>query len=69
MTLRLWIVLASNKTFTELTHVYAQDEQHARELARSWLEKHAHLPEHELRECPHGFQFQFRRLPGTIEHQ
>lgn len=64
--LTLWIIKASNRKWVEITHVYASDEQHARERARNWIEAHPHLPEVEFKACPNGFQFARRWLPGKI---
>jgi hypothetical protein len=62
----LWIVKASNSKYGEITHVYARDEQHARERARNWVEVHPHLPEVQFKAYPHGFQIVRGRLPGMI---
>ena len=68
--LTLWLVSASNnKTFSEITHVYARCEAHAREIAREWLAQHAHLPYSTIRACPHGFQYGLTRLPGSMEEE
>jgi len=65
--LTLWIIFATNGKYTEITQVYARDEQHARERARSWLEAHPELPEYHCRPYPDGFQMARTRLPGTIK--
>ncbi len=65
--LTLWIIYSTNGKYTEITQVYARDEQHARERARSWLEAHPELPEYHCRPYPDGFQVARARLPGTIK--
>lgn len=62
----LWIVHATDGKRSELTQVYARDEQHARVRARTWLEAHPSLSEISFRAYPHGFQMVRRWLPGTI---
>lgn len=63
----LWIVSASSKTCSEITHVYAVDEHAAREQARAWLAERPHLPMHAFRAFPGGFQFCQTRMPGSQE--
>ena len=63
----LWIAYATNGKYGEMTHVYARDEQHARERARTWIAAHPHLTECTFRAFPNGFKFVRRELPGTIE--
>jgi hypothetical protein len=66
--LTLWLVSASNnRTISEITHVYARCEAHARELAQEWLAHHSHLPYSTLRACPHSFQYGLTRLPGYMD--
>lgn len=62
----LWIVYATNGTFGEMAHVYAENEEHARVRARTWIESRPHLPEHTFRAFPNGFKIARRELPGKI---
>jgi hypothetical protein len=68
--LTLWVVRASdNETLSELTYVYARDEEHARELAQGWFTQYPYLPYHYFRAFPSGFRVggmreQYTRLPG-----
>ncbi len=64
--LTLWIIFASNGKMSELTHVYARDEAHARQQVQVWLEKRPALPEHTFRAYPSGFRFGFTTLPGSV---
>ena len=62
----LWIIEATNGKYGKIVHVYAKDEQHARERARYWLEAYSHLPQIHCKAYPNGFQFFRRWLPGSI---
>jgi hypothetical protein len=62
----LWIILGSNGKYTEMTYVYARDEQHARERAQSWIDAHPHFSHVRFIAHPEGFQIYRGRLPGTI---
>jgi len=67
-TLTLWIVSASasNAGFVQMCHVYAHDEEEARERVAPWLRLYKHLTHHEFRMCPNGFIVNRRELPGSI---
>lgn len=63
----LWVIHATDGKRSELTHVYAFNEQHARERACTWIEAHPHLPEVEFKAFPGGFCMGRRRwLEGEI---
>lgn len=65
----LWVVYATDGKYGEMTHVYARDEEHARERARTWIEAHPRLTDYTFKAFPNGFQIVRRRLPGTIRVQ
>ena len=62
----LWIVAACDDYQCALTHVYALDEQNAREQAADWLLGYPHLPLHLFRPYPCGFRIDRLVLPGSI---
>ncbi|GCE04714.1 hypothetical protein KDAU_20430 [Dictyobacter aurantiacus] len=69
----LWIIRASANTHEELTDaynfVYARNQEHARDLARKWLEQLAHLPHHYYTPCPEGLHIGCISIPGYIQSQ
>lgn len=68
----LWLLRASaNGSQSELSEhcdeyhfVYARDQEHAKALARSWLEKHSYLPHCYVTACPDGFIIGDVYVPG-----
>jgi hypothetical protein len=60
----LWILAASKKQLTQLSHVYARDEAEAWTLAAEWFERYPDLPKREVKASPWGFRAGFASLPG-----
>ncbi|MBO0792952.1 MAG: hypothetical protein J2P36_18670 [Ktedonobacteraceae bacterium] len=48
-----------------LTHVYARDEEHARQLTSDWRCSYPHLSSITYTPCPEGFGIVTTYLPGT----
>jgi hypothetical protein len=65
----LWVIHATDGKRSELTHVYAFNEQHARERACTWVAAHPHLPEVHFRAFPGGFSMGHRWLEGEIQFE
>lgn len=62
----LWVIHATDGKRSELTHVYAFDEQHARERACTWIAAHPYLSKVDFRAFPGGFSMGRRWLEGQI---
>ncbi len=69
MTIKIHHLVAASdgKSYTELTHIYAETYEQALQEAREWHTGYAHLPLLTVRAQPQGFQAGFRRLPGKVE--
>ena len=69
MTIKIHHLVAASdgKSYTELTHIYAETYEQALQEAREWHKGYAHLPILTVRAQPQGFQAGFRRLPGRVE--
>ncbi|GCE23267.1 hypothetical protein [Dictyobacter kobayashii] len=69
----LWIIRASldiHESLSDSYHfVYARDQQHAKDLARKWLEQLPHLPHHFYTACPDGFMIGDISIPGHIQKE
>lgn len=61
------VVASDGKSYSQLTHVYAETYEQAVQEAREWHKNYSHLPLLIVRAQPQGFQAGFRRLPGRIE--
>lgn len=65
-----YLVAASDdKSYTQLTHVYAEKYEQALQEAREWHKDYSHLPVLTVRAQPQGFQVDSRRLPGKVEEK
>jgi hypothetical protein len=53
-------------SYDEMVHVYAHDEEHARQRAAFWIERHQHALRLEVQASPNGFRLHTRMLPGHI---
>ena len=69
MTIKIHHLVAASdgKSYTELTHIYAETYEQALQEAREWHTGYAHLPFLTVRAQPQGFQAGFRLLPGRVE--
>ncbi|GHO82387.1 hypothetical protein [Dictyobacter formicarum] len=71
----LWVIRASSDAHgeenpTDAYHfVYARNQQHARDLARKWLEQVSHLSYRSYTACPNGFQIGCIFIPGYIQKE
>ena len=61
------VAASDGKSYTELTHIYAETYEQALQEAHEWHQSYQHLPILTVRAQPQGFQAGFRRLPGVVE--